>query len=184
MLAFDITTQGRCRMHDITGEVRRLLREALTQFPGPRSGALALFCPHTTCGLTINEGADPDVRRDMEGFFRRLVPQDPAFAHAEGNSDAHIKCTLHGPSLLVLVEDGELRLGTCRPSIFAKATGRVAAPSGRSGCPARADPAPPPGARRFSPAAKQAMLSFSLRAGRKAALTFSPACEVTYEHAP
>ena len=79
---------------------------------GPRSGALALFCPHTTCGLTINEGADPDVCRDMEGFFRRLVPQDPAFAHAEGNSDAHIKCTLHGPSLLVLVEDGELRLGT------------------------------------------------------------------------
>lgn len=112
MLAFDITTQGRCRMHDITGEVRRLLREALERFPGPRSGALALFCPHTTCGLTINEGADPDVCRDMEGFFRRLVPQDPSFAHAEGNSDAHIKCTLHGPSLLVLVEDGELRLGT------------------------------------------------------------------------
>ena len=71
-----------------------------------------------------------------------------------------------------------------RPSIFAKATAPGGAPSGRNGCPARADPAPPPGARRFSPAAKQAILSFSLRAGRKAALTFPPACEVTYEHAP
>lgn len=112
MLTLNISTRERCGMYDITPDVRELVRRALTMHPGPRSGALAIFCPHTTCGLTVNEGADPDVRRDMVGFFRRLVPQDAAFAHAEGNSDAHIKCTLHGPSLLLLVEDGELQLGT------------------------------------------------------------------------
>ena len=112
MFVFHVATTARSRMHDITAEVRTVLRQALAEHPGPRSGALALFCPHTTCGLTINEGADPDVCRDMEGFFNRLVPQSRDFAHAEGNSDAHIKCTLHGPSLLVLVEDGQLQLGT------------------------------------------------------------------------
>lgn len=112
MLTLEIRTKDRCGMYDITRDVRELARQALTTFPGPRDGALALFCPHTTCGLTVNEGADPDVCRDMVGFFRRLVPQDPAFAHAEGNSDAHIKCTLHGPSLLLLVAGGELQLGT------------------------------------------------------------------------
>ena len=69
------------------------------------------YCVPTTCGLTINEGADPDVQRDMVRFFRALVPQDGAFDHAEGNSDAHIKTTLHGPSLMLIVEDGQLRLG-------------------------------------------------------------------------
>ena len=112
MLVFHVATTARSRMHNITADVRTVLRQALAEHPGPRSGALALFCPHTTCGLTINEGADPDVCRDMEGFFNRLVPQSRDFAHAEGNSDAHIKCTLRGPSLLVLVEDGQLQLGT------------------------------------------------------------------------
>ena len=78
---------------------------------GRRNGALLLFSPHTTCGLTINEGADPDVRRDMVRFFSAMVPQDADFDHAEGNSDAHIKTTLHGPSLMLIVEDGQLQLG-------------------------------------------------------------------------
>lgn len=94
-------------MLDITDRVRAVVREK-----GWRRGVVALFCPHTTCGLTINEGADPDVRRDMTAFFGRLVPFGDGWRHAEGNSDAHIKASLMGPSLFVIVEDGALRLGT------------------------------------------------------------------------
>ena len=72
------------------------------------------FISHKTpsCGLTINEGADPDVRRDMTAFFSRLIPYRGEWRHGEGNSDAHIKASLMGPSLFVIVEDGEPRLGT------------------------------------------------------------------------
>lgn len=111
MEQLEIITRGRCEMRDITADLRALVRERAA---GGRwnNGALALFCPHTTCGLTVNEGADPDVRRDMLAFFSGLVPEQGDYRHAEGNSDAHIKATLHGPSLLLLVEGGELRLGT------------------------------------------------------------------------
>ena len=107
----EITTRSRCEMVDITAELRSLVRRKAA---GGRwqSGALALFCPHTTCGLTVNEGADPDVRRDMLTFFNGLVPRLGDYHHAEGNSDAHIKATLHGPSLTLFVENGELCLGT------------------------------------------------------------------------
>ena len=79
---------------------------------GWRDGAIVVFCPHTTAGLTVNEDADPDVAADMVMAMNRLIPRDAGYRHAEGNSDAHIKATLHGPSLLLLVEDGELCLGT------------------------------------------------------------------------
>ena len=108
-LTFD--TRARCEMRDITPELRAFT-ERMAREHGRRHGALALFCPHTTCGLTVNEGADPDVRRDMLAFFSRLAPEHGDYRHAEGNSDAHTKASLHGPSLLLLVEDGELRLGT------------------------------------------------------------------------
>ena len=79
---------------------------------GVTEGVLVLYNPHTTAGITINEGADPDVRRDMLAFFSRLAPEHGDYRHAEGNSDAHIKATLHGPSLTLFVENGELCLGT------------------------------------------------------------------------
>lgn len=105
METLSVATRSRCEMRDITAQVRELVAR------GRRNGALLLFSPHTTCGLTINEGADPDVRRDMVRFFSAMVPQDADFDHAEGNSDAHIKTTLHGPSLMLIVEDGRLQLG-------------------------------------------------------------------------
>ncbi|SDF90923.1 secondary thiamine-phosphate synthase enzyme YjbQ [Desulfovibrio legallii] len=111
MFTLECATHSRCEMRDITAEVRAFVRRMAVE-RGWRYGALTLFCPHTTCGLTLNEGADPDVRRDMLAFFSRLVPDAGDYRHAEGNSDAHIKTTLHGPSLLLLVEDGELCLGT------------------------------------------------------------------------
>ena len=101
-------THRRCEMLDITASVRDMLRE----HPQWKQGALALFCPHTTCGLTVNEGADPDVKRDMVTFFNRVVPENGDYHHVEGNSDAHIKTSLHGPALMLLVEDGDICLGT------------------------------------------------------------------------
>ncbi len=111
MQTLALNTRARCEMRDITPELRAFT-ERMARERGWRRGALALFCPHTTCGLTVNEGADPDVRRDMLAFFSRLAPEHGEYHHAEGNSDAHIKASLHGPSLLLLVEDGQLRLGT------------------------------------------------------------------------
>ena len=110
METLSVATRSRCEMRDITAQVRELVARGRQQ--GRRNGALLLFSPHTTCGLTVNEGADPDVRRDMLTFFSDLVPRHGDYHHAEGNSDAHIKTTLHGPSLTLFVEHGELCLGT------------------------------------------------------------------------
>ena len=102
-----VSTGRREEMIDVTERLREVVRRK-----GWRRGALAVFCPHTTCGLTINEGADPDVRRDMTAFLTELVPLGRAWRHAEGNSDAHVKASLMGPSLLLIVEEGDIRLGT------------------------------------------------------------------------
>ena len=111
MLSLEFETTSRSDMRDITSQLRSVVRRNAIE-KGWRNGVLALFCPHTTCGLTVNEGADPDVRRDMLAFFSSLAPEHGDYRHAEGNSDAHIKTTLHGPSLLLIVEKGDLCLGT------------------------------------------------------------------------
>jgi conserved hypothetical protein TIGR00149 len=103
---------------DITGELRELVRKR-----GWTTGALALFCPHTTGALTVNEGADPDVERDVLARLRTLAPREGDYRHAEGNSDAHVKTSLLGPSLLVLVQDGELLLGTWQKVFFCEFDG-------------------------------------------------------------
>lgn len=107
MRQLSVSTSRREEFVDITAEVAQALRElGLTQ------GAVLVYSPHTTAGVTINEGADPDVRRDMLAHLARLVPDHPDFRHAEGNSDAHIKTSLVGPSQLIPVEGGRLALGT------------------------------------------------------------------------
>ncbi len=108
METLTITTRARCELVDITHHVQQLL----LQQKDWHKGALLLYSPHTTCGLTINEGADPDVARDMTTFFSAMVPEHHNFRHAEGNSDAHIKTSLFGPSLMLIVEDGRVQLGT------------------------------------------------------------------------
>lgn len=75
-------------------------------------GAIMLFCPHTTCGLTINEGADPDVKADLMRFFQEIAPYEHGWAHREGNTDAHIRASLLGASLLLPVMDSRIMLGT------------------------------------------------------------------------
>jgi secondary thiamine-phosphate synthase enzyme len=102
-----IKTSRREELVDITDEVRKLIgRSGLT------NGVAHLWSLHTTCALTVNEGADPDVQSDMTRFMRELVPQDAGFDHAEGNSDAHVKTSLFGPGLTLIVENGEPLLGT------------------------------------------------------------------------
>ncbi len=107
MRQFSVSTSRREEFVDITGEVARLVAET-----GLMEGAVLVYSPHTTAGITINEGADPDVRRDMVAHLARLVPNHPDFRHAEGNSDAHIKVSLMGPSQLVPVSGGRMALGT------------------------------------------------------------------------
>ena len=104
---FKVKTSAKSEMADITREVTSVVREN-----GVESGICYIFAPHTTCGLAINENADPDVKRDIIAKLNDSVSADFPYRHAEGNSPAHIKSVLVGPSLTVFVEDGGLQLGT------------------------------------------------------------------------
>ena len=102
-----VRSREREELVEFTDEVRRVLRES-----GARDGVCTLYVRHTTAGLTVNENADPDVARDMLHALRTLVPQHGmGFRHSEENSDAHIKATLVGPSVIVPFADGQLLLG-------------------------------------------------------------------------
>lgn len=107
MIRRQVKTRSREEMVDITGVIREALRESARL----DASAAIIFIPHTTAGVTINENADPDVRTDMIAGLKRLVPADQGFRHAEGNSDAHIKASLMGSSVMVPVENGQLVLG-------------------------------------------------------------------------
>jgi secondary thiamine-phosphate synthase enzyme len=102
-----VHTEQREQLVDITNQVSSAVRDS-----GVRDGTALLWSLHTTCGVTVNEGFDPDVERDVVAFMRRLVPRDAGFHHAEGNSDSHIKLAMFGTGITLLIEDGELLLGT------------------------------------------------------------------------
>jgi len=107
MRQLSVSTTTREEFVDITAQVAQALAES-----GLADGALLVYSPHTTAGVTINEGADPDVKRDMLAHLRELVPHNAGFHHAEGNSDAHIKTSLMGPLQLIPVSGGRMALGT------------------------------------------------------------------------
>jgi secondary thiamine-phosphate synthase enzyme len=104
--ALQITTRYREEMVDVTAQVRDAIRGS-----GLRDGICLVYSPHTTCGVTVNEGWDPAVAADALGHVRELVPQSKAFQHAEGNSDSHIKTMLVGTSATLPVAGGEIKLG-------------------------------------------------------------------------
>jgi len=104
---FRISTARRAEMVEITGHVQAAVSGA-----GLDDGICVVFCPHTTAGLTINENADPSVRKDMVAALNGLIPESGDYSHAEGNSDSHIKSSLFGPEVAVIVEKGRLCLGT------------------------------------------------------------------------
>jgi secondary thiamine-phosphate synthase enzyme len=113
-----IRTSRRTELQDVTEKIEKIVRES-----GCASGVCHLYVPHTTAGVLINEGYDPDVARDMEGAFDRLVPESSAFKHAEGNPDSHIKTALVGISETVWTENGRLALGQWQRIFFAEFDG-------------------------------------------------------------
>ncbi|MCE5284266.1 MAG: secondary thiamine-phosphate synthase enzyme YjbQ [Pelosinus sp.] len=102
---------------DITASVRNFVRRSQI-----KQGICQIFIPHTTAGLTINENADPDVVADMLAALKEMVPRLP-YRHGEGNSPAHVKSSLMGCSLAVLVEDNNLVLGTWQGIYFCEFDG-------------------------------------------------------------
>ena len=105
MQSLTVKSQDREEMLEITSDVEKHL-------PDTGEGVCVLFTQHTTCGLTINENADPDVKSDMLGFLKKLIPQYyEDFRHFEHNSDAHIKSSFVGSSATVPFSDGKLLLG-------------------------------------------------------------------------
>lgn len=106
-VTFDVRTQRRTQLVDVTERVAAAIEKSEVG-----EGICHVFVPHTTAGVTINEGADPDVARDLEKHLTHLVPKDGDFEHAEGNSDSHIKTVLVGPSCTAPVRGGRLALGT------------------------------------------------------------------------
>ncbi|WP_028574741.1 secondary thiamine-phosphate synthase enzyme YjbQ [Desulfonatronovibrio hydrogenovorans] len=107
MDSISVKTGHRQELADITGLLQEHVRSK-----GLTSGVLTVFCPHTTAGITINEGADPSVVRDILVNLEKLVPRQGDYRHREGNSDAHIKTSLIGPAVQIIVEESRLMLGT------------------------------------------------------------------------
>lgn len=107
MVKISITTSRRTEWVPVT----RPIQEALAGLPA-WDGLLHVHSPHTTAGVTVNEQADPDVAADMERAYSKLIPWSAGYAHAEGNSAAHIQTSLAGTSTLVPVRRGRLALGT------------------------------------------------------------------------
>nr|MDO8086426.1 secondary thiamine-phosphate synthase enzyme YjbQ [Candidatus Sigynarchaeum springense] len=102
-----VRTAEREAVVNITSQV-----EAVVQKSGVTSGTCVVFAMHTTCAITINENADPDVKDDVLKGLARAFPRGGNYRHAEGNSDAHIKASVVGPSVTVIVDQGRLVLGT------------------------------------------------------------------------
>ena len=115
---FTVVTSQQMHLVDITREVQQLVNDA-----GLSNGICYLFNPHTTAGLTINEGADPDVRIDIIKGLKEIVPLDYPFRHAEGNSPAHIMASLMGASLTIPVSGNRLQQGTWQAIYFCEFDG-------------------------------------------------------------
>jgi len=119
MQTFTVTTRERNEMVEITDEVRGAVGAS-----GVREGICVVYCPHTTGAITVNENADPDVVHDLMLWYNRIVPKQQAgFRHGEGNSDSHIKTTLVGPSMTLIVADGQPVLGRWQGVFFCEFDG-------------------------------------------------------------
>lgn len=103
---------------DITRELQQAIDET-----GISDGVCHVYNPHTTAGLTINEGADPAVQHDLIGVFRRIIPTDYPYRHMEGNSPSHMMTTLTGSSVTVFLAKGRLQLGTWQRIFFCEYDG-------------------------------------------------------------
>ncbi len=113
-----VKSLSRTQFIDITSHVNDKIRKA-----GIETGLCMLFIPHTTAAITINESADPNVKKDIEMALDKLAPWDDGYRHMEGNSAAHIKSTLVGASELVAIENSQIVLGTWQGIFFCEFDG-------------------------------------------------------------
>lgn len=115
---FPVTTSSHMEFVDITGQVQNAVSDSSIT-----DGVCYVYNPHTTAGLTINEGADPAVQSDLIGVFSRIIPKDYPYRHMEGNSPSHMMATLTGSSVTVIIESGRLVLGTWQRIFFCEFDG-------------------------------------------------------------
>ena len=118
MQSFSIRTQQHTQFVNITQNLQSILSKL-----GMKRGVLTVFVPHTTAGVTINENADPSVTADMEEALDRAVPWQAQYKHSEGNAAAHVKASMMGSSVQIIVEDGQLLLGTWQAIYFCEFDG-------------------------------------------------------------
>ncbi|UCF87216.1 MAG: YjbQ family protein [Nitrospiraceae bacterium] len=116
--SFGVKTRERNEFIDITSQVQEIVDAS-----GVKNGICNVYVPHTTAAVTINEGADPSVVRDIQNSLNKLVPHRGNYLHMEGNSDAHIKTSLVGSSETVIIEKGKLQLGTWQSIFFCEFDG-------------------------------------------------------------
>lgn len=118
MREIKLSSTKRNEMIDITDKIQEVVEKE-----DIKDGFAIIYVPHTTAGITINEGADPSVRRDIIETLDRLVPENNNYFHTEGNSDAHIKASLLGSSVTVLIKNKKLLLGTWQSIYFYEGDG-------------------------------------------------------------
>lgn len=114
----NVRSKSRIEFIDITEMIQDVIKDA-----GVMKGVCYLYVPHTTAGITVNEGADPSVQRDIQNALSRLIPHEMNYFHREGNADAHIKSTLVGNTANVIIEEGKLLLGTWQAVFFCEFDG-------------------------------------------------------------
>ena len=112
-----ISTSATMQFSDITAQLQKAVTASTVV-----DGVCHVYNPHTTAGLTINEGADPDVQADILAALQKIVPQI-RYQHGEGNSPAHVMASLTGSSVTVFIENGRLQLGTWQKIFFCEFDG-------------------------------------------------------------
>ena len=117
-ITINVKTTKRIDMVDMTSSVQKEVSKS-----GISDGVCMVYVPHTTAAVTINEGADPSVCQDILTKLTEMVPPDGGYRHMEGNSDSHIKASLVGNTVSVLVENGRLVLGTWQKVFFCEFDG-------------------------------------------------------------
>ncbi len=119
MKTIQVKTGSRIEFVDITSRVEDVISKSSV-----KEGTAVVYVPHTTAGVTINEAADPAVVKDIADKLSELIPHDKSYRHAEGNADSHIKATLVGSSVHVIISGGSAALGTWQGIFFASSTVR------------------------------------------------------------
>jgi len=118
MKEIKVVSRNRNEMIDITSDVQKIVNKEKFE-----KGCVIVYVPHTTAGVTINEGADPSVQRDIIETLKQIIPENGDYHHGEGNSDAHIKASLIGSSVTIIVENKKLLLGTWQHIFFYEGDG-------------------------------------------------------------